>query len=196
VIGVILAGGKNQRMGTEKAFLDFNGETFLHRQIRIMSPCCTEIAIVCNDPQRFGEAVISFPNVRIICDLTPHKGPLSGIQTALHNYPEAPAIWIVSCDSPFIDPNVAISMQERLDKPHLSLAVPVVDNTPQLLHAIYRPSSVLWIDQQFNQGNYKLMDILTKIPHVKAEYPMDSQFVLDVDTPEEYEQLIRKGGPM
>lgn len=193
MIGVILAGGKNSRMGTEKALLDFHGETMIRRQIRIMRTCCSEIVIVCNDKERYEAEVGIHSHVRVITDHTPHNGPLSGIVTALRDYRDASTLWIVSCDSPFIDPSIAIALRAKMDHEHASLAVPVIAQTPQLLHAVYRPSCGPAIEHQFECGNYKLMDLLHVVHHVAIEYPEESRFALDFDTPEDYAYMSEKG---
>ena len=44
--GFVLAGGKSSRMGTDKAFLDFGGQTLLDRALSVMSGVCNSVTIV------------------------------------------------------------------------------------------------------------------------------------------------------
>jgi CTP:molybdopterin cytidylyltransferase MocA len=43
---VILAAGESRRMGSPKALLDLEGETFLDRLIRVLGACCAPVVVV------------------------------------------------------------------------------------------------------------------------------------------------------
>jgi molybdenum cofactor cytidylyltransferase len=44
--GLILAAGESRRMGTPKALLMYQGETFLARLVRLFSACCSPVIVV------------------------------------------------------------------------------------------------------------------------------------------------------
>jgi molybdopterin-guanine dinucleotide biosynthesis protein A len=48
--GIILAGGKNSRMGMEKAFLKIGGIRLIDRILGVYKEIFTEIIIVTNEP--------------------------------------------------------------------------------------------------------------------------------------------------
>lgn len=75
-LGLVLAGGKSSRMGTDKALLKFNGETLLARAQRIlMHSKVTNVAV--------SRALECKHQVK---DIIPNKGPLSGIHAAMHEF--------------------------------------------------------------------------------------------------------------
>ena len=79
--GVILAGGQSRRMdGSEKAFLDFDGQALITRTVARLSPQCEALAINANgDPSRF-EAL----GLPVLPDEhTGHVGPLAGLSAAM-----------------------------------------------------------------------------------------------------------------
>src|ERR1035437_3218979 len=82
-MGFILAGGKSSRMGpnTDKAFLDFHGQSLLDRALAVAGMVCDRVTIV-GDPARFAK-VGSSKYVPVVADIFPGCGPLAGIHAAL-----------------------------------------------------------------------------------------------------------------
>jgi len=82
--GFVLAGGKSSRMKTDKAFLKFDGETFLEKAFKTLFELCKTTKIVINKEQRtkFTEA---FPALDFVFDIYPQRGALGGIHAALKN---------------------------------------------------------------------------------------------------------------
>lgn len=104
IVGVVLAGGRSQRMGgREKAFLDLAGRPMLAHILERFAPQVARLAINANgDPARF--AAFSLP---IIADRMPdYPGPLAGILAGLRwaaaGAPRTTHVATVSSDAPFI----------------------------------------------------------------------------------------------
>lgn len=95
ITGVILAGGKSSRMGTDKGLLLLNGKPMVQYVIDALSKVVSKIIIISNNEayKQFGLDV--FP------DLVKEKGPVGGIYTAL-SYSSTESNICVSCDTPFI----------------------------------------------------------------------------------------------
>ena len=49
ITGIILAGGKSSRMGSDKALLKINNTTFIEKIIEVMQPYVDEIIIISNN---------------------------------------------------------------------------------------------------------------------------------------------------
>lgn len=99
--GYVLAGGKSSRMGSDKAFLEINGETFLNRAVKTLSPICENlISIVLNNAQtHFIEKLPR--DVPYIFDTYEKRGALGGIHAALKNCQTKYAI-ILAVDLPLV----------------------------------------------------------------------------------------------
>ena len=95
ITGVILAGGKSSRMGTDKGLLELNGKPLIQYAIDTLKSIGLEIIIISNnsDYEQFG-----FP---VYPDIIPDKGPIGGVYTAL-SYSSTEKNLIVSCDTPFL----------------------------------------------------------------------------------------------
>jgi len=104
IVGVVLAGGRSQRMGgREKALLDLAGQPMLAHVLKRFAPQVARVAINANgDPARFA----SF-GLPVIADQVPdHPGPLAGILAAVrwaaNEGVGAGRVATVSSDAPFI----------------------------------------------------------------------------------------------
>ncbi|MDQ1278051.1 MAG: molybdenum cofactor guanylyltransferase, partial [Thermodesulfobacteriota bacterium] len=76
--GIILTGGKNTRMGTNKSFLTVGGERLIDRTVRIYRSIFEEIILVTNEPHRYYDI-----EVTLVTDIVKGKGPMMGIYTGL-----------------------------------------------------------------------------------------------------------------
>src|ERR1051325_2894985 len=75
VTAFILAGGQSSRMGTEKAFLELEGQLLIDRMIDIAKPVAEQLRIV-GPKQKFA----AFG--QIATDIYQDRGPLGGIHAA------------------------------------------------------------------------------------------------------------------
>ena len=96
--GIILAGGKNLRMGQNKAFLEVQGERIIDRIKRIFVDLFDEVMLVTNSPRDYLDL-----NLRIISDLYRERGSLAGIFTGLFHASFSHA-FVAACDMPFLNP--------------------------------------------------------------------------------------------
>src|SRR3989338_7407536 len=101
VTGIILAGGRSTRMGEDKSFLEVSGKTLLENAVDSLSPICKKLLIITNTPlpcHRYG--------IETHADIIKERGPLGGIYTGLIFSGER-YNFVVACDMPFIDRNLA-----------------------------------------------------------------------------------------
>ena len=94
---VVLAGGRSSRMGSDKAWMEINGETMLARQIQLARDSgAVEIFISGRADTDYSE--FSFPGLE---DSFPGAGPLAGIERAL-TASRSPRILVLAVDLPRI----------------------------------------------------------------------------------------------
>ncbi|RIE03048.1 molybdenum cofactor guanylyltransferase [Cohnella faecalis] len=121
---VLLAGGAGRRMGgVNKAQLTLGAETFIERQIRIVSQWADEIVVVTND-EAFASSLTEAasdlaansppgPVVRTTPDLFVREGPLAGLHAGLSAASHR-LVWLLGCDQPAPDPRAAAWLADRL----------------------------------------------------------------------------------
>ena len=108
ITGIILAGGKSSRMGTDKGFLNLNGKLFIEQIIEVLTPLVTEIIIVSND-SNYNKF-----NVKRVNDLIENAGPLAGIYSGL-SASKAEKNLVLSCDIPLINSEVLNLLIQQID---------------------------------------------------------------------------------
>jgi CTP:molybdopterin cytidylyltransferase MocA len=102
--GLILCGGASRRMGSPKALLDLNGETFLDRLIRILGASCREVTVVLgHEPDAILPGLRRASEVRFVRNPNWEAGQLSSLQTGLRSIKSADCIVFTPVDYPSIE---------------------------------------------------------------------------------------------
>ena len=94
---VILAAGASTRMGSPKAFLEYKGETFAARLVRLLRTHCDDIVLVTRQP-------VEVAGARTVVNPEPERGMLSSLQCGLAAVLDADAVVFTPVDIPAIDP--------------------------------------------------------------------------------------------
>jgi molybdopterin-guanine dinucleotide biosynthesis protein A len=129
MVGIILSGGKSRRMGTNKAFLEFDGERLIDRTVRLFRDLFSEVIIVTSSPLDYFDQPAA-----VVTDILPERGALGGIYTGLFHAPGEQAFF-AACDMPFLNPAFIAHMVQHASG--YDIVVPVTSAGPQPLHAIY-----------------------------------------------------------
>jgi molybdenum cofactor guanylyltransferase len=148
--GIILAGGRSQRMGINKALLPLPGkssETFLAHLVSTLTPICAEILLVARDKTQFADVIL--PDTRVIFDQKPGGGPLMGLYSGLSAMQSSAAL-VVAVDMPFVQPALLTFLLAHYQQD--TLLVPVVEEVPQVLLALYPRSILPLIETLLEQG--------------------------------------------
>lgn len=136
---IILAGGKSQRMGTDKARLFWEGKPLLHHLVDRFQGAGMKV-VVAGGPSEWA-ARLQGLSVPVVSDLPEHAGfgPLAGLEAGLCAVRDE-IVGLVACDLPFASPPILQLLTQTLQKSKTDAAVPIVGNMPQPLHAIYARS--------------------------------------------------------
>lgn len=183
ITGIILAGGKNLRMGANKAFLEINGQRIIDRTRRLFQELFAEVILVTNSPFAYLDL-----NLRMVADLLPERGALGGIFTGLF-YSSFSHAFVAACDMPFLNKELIsylISLAGKYD-----IVIPKTEDGLQPLHAIYSQKCLPHMENLLRQGNLKIIDFfhLVKMREVLTNElitfdPLQKSF-FNVNTPED-----------
>ncbi|AEI42069.1 molybdenum cofactor guanylyltransferase [Paenibacillus mucilaginosus] len=200
--GAILAGGQNRRMGgRSKALLAVEGETFLQRQVKEMSGVCSDILLLTQNASLYAEELAALREegiaVRVVPDLVPARGPLGGLQSALHAS-SSDLLWVVGCDMPFVSSQAAAELAAVCLHTDAAAAVPCIAGRIHPLHGVYRKKILPLAERMLEAGDYRMMGVL----HLTSWEPVDevvwnrlgirTDFVRNINTPDEYQELLRE----
>jgi CTP:molybdopterin cytidylyltransferase MocA len=120
IAGIILSAGASRRMGRPKALLDYRGETFLARLVRIFSAVCDPVIVALGEHEQNGAAAIR-PHVpaaaRVVVNPDPGRGQLSSLQIALAEVPrEAAGFLFTLVDCPAVSEPTAAAVKQAFEQ--------------------------------------------------------------------------------
>jgi molybdopterin-guanine dinucleotide biosynthesis protein A len=147
-MGFLLAGGKSSRMGADKAFLEFGGQTLLDRALGMMSEACDSVRIV-GDPARFTKYG------SLVAEIFPGCGPLAGIHAALVHSP-AELNLMLAVDMPFVSRELLAFLFAAAEDSDAIITVPRSGKGLQPLCAVYRRDFSTAAEQALRAGKYKV----------------------------------------
>jgi molybdopterin-guanine dinucleotide biosynthesis protein A len=176
ITGIILAGGKSSRMGTDKALIDVKGKKLIEYSIAVMKTICHHILISANDPvyEEFG-----FP---VIADNFKEIGPIAGLEACLR-YSKTKINLVAPCDSPFLKSNLFSEILKNVEG--YEATVPILkDGKVEPLAGYYSKEALPTIIQQIEKGDYKLQNLLKAI-NTKYIAITDANCLANINTPQD-----------
>jgi molybdenum cofactor guanylyltransferase len=154
-MGFVLAGGKSSRMGagTDKALMDFGGQTLLDRVLAVMGTVCDRVTIV-GDPAKFAKYESSMYD-SVVADIFPGCGPLAGIHAALL-HSSAELNLMLAVDMPFVSRELLAFLFAAAGDSSAIVTVPRSGKGLQPLCAVYRRDFFLVAERALRAGKYKI----------------------------------------
>ncbi len=179
--GVILSGGKNRRMGENKAFLRIEGERMIDRTVRLFKAVFQQVIIVTACPLDYLDQPAT-----IVTDILPDKGALGGLYTGLFFALDEYA-FVAACDMPFL--NRAFMEHMVRSTAGYDIIVPAPPDGLQPLHAVYARRSLPVIRSLLDRNRLQIKELypnqkLLKIPpEVLRSFDPEGRMFLNVNTP-------------
>jgi len=138
IYGLVLSGGRSERMQRDKAALDYHGVSQLEWTMGLLTPPHVARAFVSVRRDQGADPLRS----RFACiqDVHDGLGPLAGILAAQAAHPEV-AWLVVACDLPFLDRATLLHLIAERQPDRLATAYrSTSDAAPEPLCAIYEPA--------------------------------------------------------
>ncbi len=171
VTGIILAGGKSSRMGTDKGLQALAGKPLIAYAIHALSALCKNVIISSS-----SDAYQSF-GYKVVADEFPGIGPMGGIYSALRQSKTSNNL-VLSCDLPFVSPGLLSYILSKASG--FQVAVPWQGNQHyEPLCAFYDLSVLEPMTEFISNGNYKLPDLFGEIVINKLNINNDLDFYND-----------------
>jgi len=155
VTGIILAGGKSSRFGSNKALSRIDGDRLIERLCRTVGSVTGRMMLITHTPADYA-----FLKLESRKDLVPRCGPIGGIYTALRTA-QTPLCLCVACDMPFVSPEFLEYMVER--SAGYDVVVPVNDGRVEPLCAVYRETCVPAIEDRIHARRYKIAGFFDEV---------------------------------
>ena len=179
ITGIILAGGKSSRMGSDKGLLNLNGLLFIERVIKALKPLVKDIIIVSNnsDYDKFG--------YKRVTDIIKDSGPLAGLYTGL-SYSDTENNIVLSCDIPLIK---TLVLEQLLNPIYSDFDVVQLQskNKTMPLIATYKKACEHTCLELLNNGERRLREVANQL--VTKTITIDSSLELYVENINTIHQL-------
>jgi molybdopterin-guanine dinucleotide biosynthesis protein A len=151
--GVVLAGGKSSRFGSNKALVKLTGKPLIKYPCKVLDDLFGKNLLITNTPDQYN--FLGWPTV---ADIYPGAGPLAGIHAALSAI-DTPLMFVAGCDMPFLDRELIAYLHSLATD--FDAVVPHTVKGLEPLHAVYRRNTVAVIAENLRKGVFRLHDILS-----------------------------------
>lgn len=187
VTGVILAGGKSSRMGSNKALLPYRGGRFIEAIHRQLSGLFDEVLVVTNTPEQYA-----FLGCRMVSDIYRDMGALAGLHAGLANS-RTPHMFAVACDMPYLNDALIRTLVARRHQG--DVVIPESDDGLEPLHAVYCRSCLPAMENALHTGKRRLVSFFPDIRativsgHTVRFVDPDLDSFRNINTPADYYDL-------
>lgn len=184
--GLVLAGGKSVRMGSDKGLATWHGKAQRYYMADMLAPLCAEVFISCREEQA-GEID---PFYKTIVDAPAYagSGPSGAILTAFETYPNTSWL-VVACDLPLLDPATLKYLLQNRDggKVATTFRSPY-DGLPEPLITIWEPAAYTILLTKLQEGFKCPRKVLINSDTAILDVP-DPVALSNTNTPGEAEQI-------
>lgn len=181
--GIVLCGGKSERMGRAKAWLPWRGQPMVSHVVGVLLRVVDEVVVVASE-----ELDLPPLEARVVRDREPALGPLAGIREGLAQI-EAELAYVTGTDAPFLTPAF---VQALLC--HQGAAALELDGYVQTLAAVYPRAGLPRAEALLETGRMRPLHLLEAMDYRKLgahELP-DLDSVRGFNTPAEYLRAVRE----
>jgi molybdopterin-guanine dinucleotide biosynthesis protein A len=189
ITGIILAGGKSSRFGSNKALARFNGTPLIERVTETLGRVFKNLIIITNSPLEY-----SYLKIPLYQDIIKGMGPVGGIYTGLDVLDDDWAFFC-ACDMPFI--NEGLVRYIAGIKEGFNAVVPKVDWKIEPLHALYSKRCLNAMKDLIDKKEFQTIKAFNNISvrfvveeEIKQFDPELKTF-LNVNRPDELERILK-----
>lgn len=181
--GIILAGGKSERMGTDKGLLLLKGKPFISHIYEAMKPIFGDNIIVVSSNTDYD--ALGYHRIE---DLISDKGPVGGLYTALKQS-KTKFNLVLSVDVPLISTELLQWLITNHDDSYLVTQVQVGEKVSPLV-AVYDRALRTLIGEHLAGNQLKLRDVIAEVNPQTLIIPQKwSAQLQNINTQEDYKKI-------
>ncbi len=188
IAAIVLTGGKSERMGSPKALLSYRGQTFLERILQAVHDAGIEETRIVVGHHR-DEIQRAFPNLPLVFNPDYNRGMSTSVKAGVRSLPQGiDGAGIFLVDHPMVDASTIALLAGNLRPGHIVL--PLYQGRrghPAWFAAdLFAEILALAPDEGLNA-------VVRLDPERVIAVPVsNSGVLLDIDTPEQFENLLRE----
>jgi molybdenum cofactor guanylyltransferase len=175
IAGVLLAGGRSQRMGGgDKSLKLLAGKPILAHVIERARPQVDALVLNVNgDPARFAAYGLPMVGDSVEGFAGPLAGVLAGLDWAAEHLPDAELVASFATDTPFLPRDVVRQMAVALEEGGFEMACAQSNSRTHPVFALWQVSSRDSLRVALRQGLRKVNDWLDRFRLVEVEFPAE-----------------------
>lgn len=180
--GLILSGGKSQRMGYDKALIDYHGKPQREHLFELLSPFCRQVFTSCRSTEGVPTQLNPLPDQYDV------DSPLNGILTAFVIEPER--AWLtVPVDMPLIDAaGITYILHHRNPEKVATCFYDSTGTLPEPLLTVWEPVAGKELLAYFLRGGISPREFLMTAEINCIQSP-DPKYLVNVNSPADLEQV-------
>jgi len=175
ITGIILAGGKSSRMGSDKGFINLKSKPFIAHIIEAMKPLVNNIIIVGDNKNydKFGYQRVN--------DIIKNAGPVAGLYSGLSNSKTEYNL-VLSCDIPLIKSFILKRLIEEFDTNYDMIQLQSQNKSMPLI-AIYKSHCLHTFETQLNKNEKRLRIAVEQLKNKTITIDSEcDQYVKNINT--------------
>ncbi|PJJ09230.1 molybdenum cofactor guanylyltransferase [Flavobacterium sp. 1] len=185
ITAIVLAGGKSQRMGTDKGMLDLNGKTFIQHICDALQPIVDSNILIVSANKEYD--ALGFSRVE---DIIENKGPVGGLYTALMES-KTKVNLVLSIDVPLVSTELLEWLIKNHDETYMITQTKSGDKINPLI-GVYDRSMRIVFGEHMAGNQLKLRQVIEDVKHQTIEVPeLWNHQLQNINTPEEYQNLSK-----
>ncbi|HKK76650.1 MAG TPA: NTP transferase domain-containing protein [Saprospiraceae bacterium] len=183
--GLVLAGGKSQRMGQDKGAMEYHGKPQREYMADLLNDICEQVYVSVRPEQNIES------NHHQLSDTFLGLGPLGGLLSAFREKPDA-AWLVVACDLPLLDKAAIEELVAARNPSSIATAFnSPVNEFPEPLIAIWEPRAyrvgLAFLAQGYSCPRKVLIN--SEVSLIDAQRP---ETLMNVNRPEESEKVRKR----
>jgi molybdopterin-guanine dinucleotide biosynthesis protein A len=187
LFGLVLAGGKSERMGRDKGQIDYHGKPQREYVYDLLNEICeqTFLSFRENQTEKLED------EKPVLKDSFVGLGPFGAILSAFRKFPNH-AWLVVACDLPLMDEKTLNYLVENRNPSNIATAFhSPVTNFPEPLITIWEPKSYPVLFQFLAQGYSCPRKVLINSDINLIQVP-NAEVLSNANTPEDFERIVSK----
>ncbi len=192
LVGGILVGGGSRRMGSPKALLEWQGESFVERIAGALATAVEEVVLLGSETG----LPVTAARLPVVADTAGVRGPLAGLLAAFAARPGA-AWLIASCDQPLVDAALLAWLVAERRQGRIAVLPRLAPDRIEPFPGVYEPACRATLAALAGPRERASLQPLAAVPGVHlAQVPARLAGALrGANTPAELADLRRVAGP-
>lgn len=189
VSGIVLAGGRSLRMGTDKTQLAWGKYTLLEQTVCRLLGITDDVLVVGGLAGNY-----CLQGVRQVQDRYEGRGPLGGIHAGLLAAKYEAAL-VLSCDMPFVTTELAAFLAAKSDG--FAAVTPRCGGRVEPLCAVYARSCLAVIEDLLQGGENQVRQVFSRVNTCYVEeaelqlFGNANQLFFNLNTPQDWQEALR-----